>query len=784
MSLLTPIIQRRTRDVCGTGCKNPVLRKGAARKCLAAACLLVSCALSGCAGGTENASPSAAAADPTQEAPSVTFPRYGLKTVRVSEGKEALRVQQADESGFLVILNRKTGEEIPEELQEDPDFVNDGRYEIYEDELISLQPDGKRQQLRRYRPLAAPEDTEGRKEYFSQTRIRAVRRLQDGTLASVESSFESWQNETGTPRYQTRSRYYLRILKENGAEISTGLLETEDNGQGPDFTQLTALEGDVLAVPQGNAVLFFGTDGKRQFTVETPFPVSELCDAGAHSLAVVLKQGEQSWLSLVDTAARTVTVPAELPADAHSFCRGADENSLCCLRRSEIFTLDVQTCTLRKLVSLYSLGINPSTLGAFAMKPGGELLLLTNAWDPEPEAVETVIITATPLAENSEQAEQGSAASPAGNEPQEAEQTVLTLGFRSMSDRLEELLLAFNRSQEEIRIEVLDYGNLTEDQFIEDCPDLVVMDDALWRRLAGERKLADLSALLAADPEYAGDSVPESIRTSLSEEDGSLRRLAGVFRLESMACDADTVAGRTELSMEDLRALLRDMPAGSSLYEPYYTYDRLLEALTAVNRRELVAGGQQNATLYARLQTFAGLQPQHYDYSSYAADTAGMESRIYAGRLLMLQAHIGSLDELKWYDAFFESGASFAGWPTETGSRSIFRFDEQLGIAAHCSPEKQEAAWQFLRCLLQEEYCRDSYGFPVNSALLTRLLDEDAAAISYRVDEDGEFELDNEGEKIESPRSVWYSSEWRRHYDYALTEAQREKLLTMIDHAV
>ena len=104
-------------------------------------------------------------------------------------------------------------------------------------------------------------------------------------------------------------------------------------------------------------------------------------------------------------------------------------------------------------------------------------------------------------------------------------------------------------------------------------------------------------------------------------------------------------------------------------------------------------------------------------------------------------------------------------------------------MAAHCGEEKQNAAWQFIRCLLEEEYCRESYGFPVSASLLNRILDEDAAAVSYRLDEKGRFELDDDGEKIERPRSTWYSPEWRRHYDYALTESQRDKLMTMIENA-
>lgn len=734
-----------------------------------AACLLAVCALCGCVGRTEPADSPPVLPAGTEEVTGEVFPRYEVQTVSVSKGKEAVLVQQVMGGGLLVIINRVLREEIPEELLEDPDFVNDGRYAVTEDKIFTLLPDGRRRLLSRYRKLEAPEDGEDRKEYFSESRIRAVRSLEGGGYAAVESSFESWQNETGTPRYQTLSRYFLRILQEDGEALETNVLETEENGLGPDFTQLAVLEGNVLAVPQGNAVLFFGTDGKRLFTVETPFPVSELCGLGGGKLAVVLQQGESSWFSLIDAGNRSVTVPAEIPADAHSFRSASGGSTLCCIRRSEVFTLNPESCELRKLVSLYSLGVNPSALGALEVKPDGVLILLTNTWNPDSESVEIRVLTASPQ-------EPEAAPSPS------PERTVLTMGFLNLSDRLEDLLLRFNARQDRIRIEAVDYGNLTAERMSEDCPDILVMDDPLYRRLAGERKLADLSPHLSADVKYAGE-IPESVRNALSEEDGSLRRIAGVFRLESMACDADTVDGRSQLSMDELRALLSEMPAGSMLYEPYYTYDRLLSALTSVNRRELVADGQQNAALYAELQAFASLQPLHYDYSVYAADTASMESRIYDGRLLMLQAHIGSLEELKWYDAFFPSGASFAGWPTESGSRSLFCFDEQAGVAAHCGEEKQNAAWEFIRCLLEEEYCRESYGFPVSSGLLNRILDEDAAAVSYRLDEKGRFELDDDGEKIERPRSTWYSPEWRRHYDYALTESQRDKLMTMIENA-
>ena len=251
-----------------------------------------------------------------------------------------------------------------------------------------------------------------------------------------------------------------------------------------------------------------------------------------------------------------------------------------------------------------------------------------------------------------------------------------------------------------------------------------------------------------------------------------------------MACDQNTVAGNTRLSLADLRSILSEMPAGSLLYEPYYTSERLMEDLRSVNRKELDLGDSFDVELHAELQNFANLQPASYSYDRFAADSASMESRIYSGKLLMLQAYVETLDDLKWYDAFFHSGACFAGWPTREGSLSRLIFDECVGIAADCPEDAQLAAWQFVRRLLSNDYQESSSGFPVYRKLLEQQMAADAAAVVYRVDEKGKFETDKNGKKIEVARDSWYSPEWRKHNIYALTQRQMEKLLTLIENSV
>ena len=266
-----------------------------------------------------------------------------------------------------------------------------------------------------------------------------------------------------------------------------------------------------------------------------------------------------------------------------------------------------------------------------------------------------------------------------------------------------------------------------------------------------------------------------SVRRALSDRDGALFALSPVFQIETIVADHDAVGGRTQLSFQELKELAAGLPYGGTLYEPYYTAGRLLQALMIVNRNE--------EGLHEIMTEFSRLQPMSYNYRDYTADSSSMESRIYEGRLLMMQARIGTLDELKWYDAFFPSGACFVGWPKPDGSASILRFDEFFGIGSGLDAEGRSAAWEFVRTLLHEDSAANRYGFPILQKVLEAVLDEDAADVIYERDEKGRWKLDKNGERIEAARDSWYSPEGRRRYEYALTDEQRTKLLSMIENA-
>ena len=724
---------------------------------VAIAAVLTACLLGGCGKAT---SPEEVMEDNFEV---VTEPhyvqQYDFSSSVVSVENETVLFQQRCGEGFLALINRKVKEDVPEELKEDPAFINDGQYDVYESALFRVTKSGKHEKVRRYQTLPAPENTEDLDTYYSEMRPRAFFVREDGCIIALESSMETWMDNHA---YRSRDRYYVRVLKDNGAEVSTAEIET-DGINGLNCSQSVCLRNDLFAVPQGREVLFFGTDGRKQFSVSTPFRIKELCATASGDLAVILQENGTLWLSVIEVSDRTVTVPSEIPGGSHHFSDGEEKDKLYFLRNSELFSYDLKSGEIRRLVSLLSLNILPSSVGAFCSDASGNLHFLLHEWRENGETIREIYEIAK-------------------KQTKETEKVDLTIGFEAVSDDLLNMILRFNRKHADIHIETIDYRNL-EDAVLWNSEDIMVLDEERYRQLSDQNGLADLESL-AKKVAYDFTGIIPEVQNAWMDDSGILRRISACFRIETMACDESSVNGKTELNIETLRSYYAMMATGSSLYEPYYTSERLLADLVAVNRKELGKGEQFNGELYAKLLSFSSVQPKDYSYQQYAANTESMESRIYNGTLLMIQADITNLTDLKRYDAFFRSGAAFAGWPTEESSLSRICFDESLGISAGSSSEKKDAAWCFLQTFLESEFRFSQMGFPVNQKQLEKMLTEDMNSAVYQLDDKGEYELDKRGERIELAKSTWYSPEWRRHDIYALTDTQRTKLLDLIRHSI
>ncbi len=715
--------------------------------------------LSGCAGKEDNTAAQQEESETSNEPAGAVLP-YAESDATISEGKETVLFQQSCEGGFLALINRKTGEDLPEGWEEIPEFHNDGRYDRYESALFQVTETGKRKKIRRYRIPAAPEKQEGMEDFFSEMRPGSFCFREDGSIIAVESSYECWKEQNAQ---HSRDRYYVRVLESNGTEISSGEIETE--GKALICREAVYLGNEILAAPNGDEILFFGTDGKKRFSVSTTFSIRELCPTEKGKAAAVLSEDGAFWISEINAIDGTVTVPLRLPDGAHDFCVSGNGRNLYYIRNSELFLFNMDSGESSRHVSLLNLGILPSSVGAFFADGEGRLHFLIHEWDSAGETIREIYRIAEPA-------------------EIKTEKQPLTVGFMDISLGMTEELLRFNEESDEVYLETIDFRNISQNAFYAASADILIMDEESYNRFSDQGSLADLSPFLDADRDYGPEMLIPAVLNALRDETGRLRHIASSFRIETMVCTLETAEKLAPLTLENLYRICAGQEDGSLVYEPVYTAERLLEDLCAVNRRKLGSGEHLDRELYSQLERISVFQPDYYSYDRYAADTSSTEKRIADGTILMMQAHIGSLEDLKWYDAFFDGNACFVGWPAEKSSFSRMRFDESVGVSSVCTEEEQAVAWKFLRGILSCADGSNQYGFPVMTDVLESEMRQDAESVSYRTDEDGQFELDKEGNKIEIPRSTWYSPEWKKHYVLALTAEQRQKLMALIADCV
>ena len=92
----------------------------------------------------------------------------------------------------------------------------------------------------------------------------------------------------------------------------------------------------------------------------------------------------------------------------------------------------------------------------------------------------------------------------------------------------------------------------------------------------------------------------------------------------------------------------------------------------------------------------------------------------------------------------------------------------------------KDAAWEFLRTVVGEDFQSNMGGLPVNIAAFNKKLEE-AMTPEYQKDADGNYLLDENGERIEVSRGGIGFADGTTYDIYAMTQEQADKLMELIN---
>ena len=380
---------------------------------------------------------------------------------------------------------------------------------------------------------------------------------------------------------------------------------------------------------------------------------------------------------------------------------------------------------------------------------------------------------------------------------QRAERKVLRLAVMNLYPFTSEMVIRFNRSNPDYRIEVTDYSQyndytsgseagwnagltrLQTEIIAGDVPDILDLSLLPADRIGAKGLLEDLYPYIDRDPEFGRKDLQEHVLSAF-EENGKLYQTVGNYYILTTAGLSSRVGDQMGWTMDDFQTAMQALRAenpNSTVFDSYITRDLAMTFLLYLEMERFV--DWETGECFFDTDAFLGFLeflrsfPDSYAWNGdTSAEELDSDTRIRMGYQLMKQCNFVCFEDVQKNTAGFgEMPRTFVGYPTESGVGSMFaQIGNSLSISSGCSDK--EAAWQFVRMFFLPEYQEQFLGsvFPTNRAVYEKMKQE-AMAVQYRRNPDGSFVLDEEGKRMEADR-VSEEIGGTTYYYHPVTEAE------------
>lgn len=311
------------------------------------------------------------------------------------------------------------------------------------------------------------------------------------------------------------------------------------------------------------------------------------------------------------------------------------------------------------------------------------------------------------------------------------EKTVLTVGITSTGGFDWDKILEFNRNNEEYYLKAIFYTDeenggvfgagaqkLALDVTTGAAPDIYQIDDIPAETFARRGAFCDLTPLIERDLGENALYKPFADKISV---DGRIYEAYSDFVLVTVVGLEKSVGAADDWSFDKLRAAYAALPPGAAAFDGGNTTEFIL--------KELLSGG---------IYDFVDFEHAACDFESgefasmleFAASAAGNEhegenfAAMENGELLLSTAYVYEPGMYALYRAHStDEEVSVVGYPSKSGGVTLMFAGGGFAISA--ASAHKEAAWEFVKQLLTDEYQSnrlEQMGFPTNAAAFEKYL--------------------------------------------------------------
>ncbi len=382
------------------------------------------------------------------------------------------------------------------------------------------------------------------------------------------------------------------------------------------------------------------------------------------------------------------------------------------------------------------------------------------------------------------------------------EKTILTLALFSSDSYTQEYVVAFNKSNDQYRIEMktyLDYTTIDYNDYMtyyEDAVtrmqnDLVTGEGAdiimtgygvSTGMLIGNGLLEDLIPYLD-ERGYTRDRFVTQVYDALMEE-GKLYYLPSTFMLNTVYALTDVVGTESGWSFAEAAEAIQNLPEGMQWMQ-YETRSSILSEILTYGYSSFINEEDNTCSFdseeFKALLELAASFPEEYEYDMEGASEPTM---IQNGQLAASEVYIYDLEEPQLYRAIFEGKDYIAvGYPGLGGNGTLISYVGST-YAISSKSEYKDAAADFIVSTLTADTTWGGLSFSILQEELDQYFEEETA-VEYLLDENGDPLLDENGEAIigGTGSGIGYQDGWEYWYE-PCTEQDIEEFYELLNGAV
>lgn len=603
--------------------------------------------------------------------------------------------------------------------------------------------------------------------------------------------------------------YLMHVAADGSTIASLDLSDTnnEDNedGMSGNLSSFAVDAAGNLYVSDYNNIYVLDAEGNVQFKLDGSQYNGSLCRLNAQQVGVMwynytddVNAADENgqYFVPIDLETKDWGEKVKLPSNVWSIFPGDDAYDFYYAYNNNIYGYAAKTDTKEKLVDWLACDVDTNNMSGYAMLSDSRVAALMQDWNTDPTTYQLIVLHRVDASEIKEK-------------------KVLTLACMYLDWNLRSMIVEYNKTNDEYRINVVDYSEyatdddynagvtkLTTEIISGSVPDIFLTSNLPIDKYAAKGVIADLNTFMDGGNGLSRDYFVPQVMSAL-EKDGKLYELPTSFSVQTAYALSSIASQYDTWNVAAVQDAMTQLQEGATVFSNGWTKNTALSNCLSRNLSAFVdwttGKCEFDSEAFQQLLAFCNSFPAETSdgdgaiaYASsadIAVDDAMWDSdatRITNGKQLMSTIGMYSFDSYIWNVYAIRDKITFTGYPTEDGSGSSFEL--QMPMAISSVTKYPDAAWDFVCSIIKKMNTIDEnnyyYGFPISQAAFDAEM-TDIMTEQYQLDENGEqVDWDGDGEPDKAIRGSYETMENGEtvYKDvYALTQEDIDQILGVIN---